>query len=568
MKSTTSTTSARPRQRLTAVASLLAVAVVMLAWGAASAAADVGVGSWSATEAMPLGWSGERRGSAVTLADGSVLAVADGVNGVEAENRPTELYDPASGTWTEGPELPEGQWTPWTLVALAEGGALLLGEAPCSGEPTECLPNTAVYRWSPGEPRWSPVAPMLEARVRPVAVRLSDGRVLIAGGFGDDCPPFEGRKETYSCQSLASAEIYDPASNEWSPTAPMPQARGGAAGALLSDGTVLVVGGDDAQDGIRYEPASGTWTAAGQSASSRTGSLLFALSGDRALAMGSEPEAGFFGVLSNREYDEARERKTAPTCNTGVSSEIFATASDAWTASLTAPAGSEDEGCPRLHGALLAGGQILLETGAASPNSFYVLDAERRCWSTTAAPVEQREEGTMVALPDGRALVFGGAGTTAEIYTPSSPTCAPPAPVRLPPGPPPPFAGATIVHGKHLTVTAAGSVRLPVQCPASAASNCIGAVRLALLTAASTRARSGSHTERRPFLGRASFTIAAGRMAWVTVRITDHRRMFRALVRRRRGATIVVTAAVHDGTGQVATTTASETLRTPRGRAR
>ncbi len=563
----------RWRQRLIGVASLLVAAAVVLAGGAVGAWAETGVGSWSATGAMPLGWAGEDGGSVVTLADGRVLAVAGGVHGVQVEPRATELYDPVSGTWTEGPELPvaEGLWMPWTLVALAEGGALLFGEAQCSGEEKpKCVPATSAYLLDSSGSHWSKAAPMRQARAEPVAVRLEDGRVLVAGGFSDECPFTSKEVDAYSCVPLSSAEVYDPTSNEWSPIAPMPQARAGAVGALLSDGTVLVVGGDEANDAIRYDPSSGIWTAAGQTASSRTGSLLFPLSGDRALALGGEVAADFFGSTGDIAYDRPQLREE-PTCSPAVSSELFAVPSD-WLVSSPEPAGGES--CTlRLHGAGLAGGQILIETGTAPPNSFYVLDAEQRCWSATAAPIEPREEGTVTAMPNGRALVFGGYGNGhwlgAEIYTPGSPTCAPPASVGplpgLPSSAPPPFSGATIARSKHLTVTEAGSVRVLVQCPASAAGRCVGQVQFSLLAATSTRrVKSGDHA-RHLFLGSAPFAAAAGRTAWVTVRVTDHKGALRALIRRWRRAAVVVTTTAHDNTGQAVTTSASETLRRPRG---
>jgi hypothetical protein len=366
---------------------------------------------------MSQGWAS---GSAVTLANGRVLAIAG-----DAAGTSTELYDPASGRWTEGPGLPPSAVN-WTLRALAHGGALLVGGAVCDSSELQnkCLPTTSTYRLSSSGSEWFSSGSMHDPRVLPAVVRLADGRVLVAGGFGDDCPnTFLHR---YSCKPIASAEIYDPVSGQWSITAPMPQARGGASATLLSDGTVLVVGGYSGHDAIRFDPASGKWTSAGQTASPRSGSLLFALPGDRALTLEGEPYAGFFGSLGTAA---AKARRRPPRCNP--SSETFAAASNTWMVSLTEPAGNTY--CP--NGALLAGGQVLLSgvlntsrAGNALTNP-YVLDATRRCWSKTAPPLIQRDYGTVAALPDGRALVFGGFDandqplSSAEIYTPVSSSC-------------------------------------------------------------------------------------------------------------------------------------------------
>ncbi len=551
-------------QRPTEAVTALVVAVLVLFGGAIGAWADAGVGSWGATGAMLEGWEGGSAGSAVTLADGSVLAVRGGEHGV------TELYDPSAGMWTHGPELPASGGR-WTVVALAEGGALLLGEAPCGRlehrrPEDECLPTTSTFRLSWSGSELTPAAPMHEARTSPIAVQLVGGRVLVAGGFGDECPEMGGNG--YSCQPLSSAEVYDPASNEWTPTASMPEARGGASAARLTDGAVLVLGGDDAEDAIRYDPGTGTWIAAGQTGTLRTGSLVLGLPGDRALAVGRQPEAGFFGSLGKAE----REKLLCLPLN----SEIFAGVSNTWSASPVEPAGSEN--CVYPLGALLAGGQVLLgaqtRAGSVSP---YVLDSEQRCWSTTAPPLEQRNEGTVVALSDGRALVFGGWATgesslsTAEIYTPGSPVCATSTPVEPPQiGPPskslesasPRFTGATIARISDLTVTASGAIRLLARCPASAAGRCVGHVQLALLMATYTRVRTKSHGHL--LLGKAFFSIPAGRTAAVTVHLTEHKRLLHSVIHRWGRAAIMLITSAHDDTGLAATTTASGTLRAQR----
>ena len=68
-------------------------------------------------------------------------------------------------------------------------------------------------------------------RASPTITLLNDDTVLVAGGFGDG---FE----------ITSAELYDPATQSWTMTAPMHEVRvDGTSATLLRDGTVLVVGG-------------------------------------------------------------------------------------------------------------------------------------------------------------------------------------------------------------------------------------------------------------------------------------------------------------------------------------
>ncbi len=539
---------------------MLVIAAAVFAVEPLGADADIGVGSWTPTGSMPQAWAG---GSAVALSDGRVLAVAG-----DTEGTSTDLYEPSTGTWSEGPHAPVSAANS-TLVALAGGVALLVGGASCGGPENvteySCLPTASAYRLSSTGSAWSPVAPMLEARANPTAVRLANGRMLVVGGFGRDCPP--SVLNGYSCQPLATAEIFDPVSGRWSMTAPMPQARGGASATLLSDGTVLVVGGYEGREATRYDPSTGNWTTAGETATSRTGSLLFTLPGDRALALeGDEPYAGFFGSLGTAAS------ALPPRCNP--SSEEFAAAFNAWIVSPTEPAGSSH--CP--NGALLAGGQILLtgvlnysQSGPALTSPF-LLDAQQRCWSTTAPPIVQRDHGAIIPLLNGRALVFGGSDanspgslpplSSAEIYAPGSPTCAaqhirPPEPSRRPTGSSR-FTGATIVHGRHLTLTAAGSIRILEHCPQSAARRCLGHVRLAL-PVPPAQAETKRHAIH--FLGEAPFVVPAGKTGAAIVRITKNERALVALLRREQRATIVVTTSAYEEAGQTAATTALAVLR-------
>ena len=76
------------------------------------------------------------------------------------------------------------------------------------------------------------------------ATSLSDGRVLVAGG----------NAEHPSAQAVGErAELYDPNTGAWTATAGMAAQRAGHVATLLRDGTVLVAGG--------YQPGSNDWLA-------------------------------------------------------------------------------------------------------------------------------------------------------------------------------------------------------------------------------------------------------------------------------------------------------------------
>ncbi len=502
------------------------------------------VGSWRSTGSLPSAWTSTS--SAVRLRGGDVLALP-GPTGDDQSITPV-LYDPLSGRWSELPALP-ALATSATPVALADGGALLVGGSACSGLLRRCVPVAFTARLNPSHSAWTSSTAMHEARANPAAVRLPDDRVLVAGGFGDNCPDaFAGG---YSCHPLTSAEVFDPASGVWSMTSPMPRQPGATSATLLSDGTVLVAGDGKA---LRYLPRVGRWTTAGAPASAGGGSHLFSLPGDRALAMGGAD--GFFGSLGGAAA------KPPPKCNP--TSELFEGANDAWTISLTEPAG--DTYCP--EGAVLTGGQVLLSSvlnysqSGATLTSPYMLDAKQRCWSKTAPPLEQRGGGTVVALRDGRGLVFGGydasapsslpSVASAEIFTPGPPRCTATTHGASQ------FSGVTTSRRHRLTLTAHGAVRLLEECPNTASVHCVGHVALTLLVPPAHA--SGKRRATRRFLGDAPFVIPAVKPTWVTVHVTRNGHVLRSLLRRQRHVRVEIGNGAYDGEYNVAQTTTSSTL--------
>ena len=98
---------------------------------------------------------------------------------------------------------------------------------------------------------WSTAAKQTERRSRHSMTLLPDGRVMVAGGFGEGA-------------NLASTEIYDPHSDTWSAASDMTQSRRFHTATLLADGRVLVAGGMGQGQAVlasaeTYDPISNTW---------------------------------------------------------------------------------------------------------------------------------------------------------------------------------------------------------------------------------------------------------------------------------------------------------------------
>lgn len=125
------------------------------------------------------------------------------------------------------------------------------------------------HRFSPGHcPREKPTVPhapptftavgnMITARANHTATLLPSGKVLIAGG-------------SYGMQSLANAELYDPALKTFTATGNLAKARTGHTATLLLDGRVLIAGGRDGSQPLisaeLYDPIAGTFTPTGSMA--------------------------------------------------------------------------------------------------------------------------------------------------------------------------------------------------------------------------------------------------------------------------------------------------------------
>jgi hypothetical protein len=105
--------------------------------------------------------------------------------------------------------------------------------------------------YDPATNTWSAAASMTVGGVRK-ATLLDTGKVLVAGGYG-------------TTGYVASAEIYDPSTDTWSAAPSMAQARQGHS-TTLTDGRVLFSGGLGNQSASSlveiYNPATNTWSAA------------------------------------------------------------------------------------------------------------------------------------------------------------------------------------------------------------------------------------------------------------------------------------------------------------------
>ncbi|MBM0107378.1 Ig-like domain-containing protein [Steroidobacter sp. S1-65] len=198
--------------------------------------------------------SGRFGAAAVLLGDGRVL-VAGGGDSVNSVSNSAEVYDPVTDTWSSAGTFSDARKFP-TMNLLSNGKVLIVGGQSNSG----VLASAALY--DPATNTWSAADSLATARAWHTATVLQDGRVLIVGGASGT---------SQSDSPIATAELYDPATDSWSAAASIPQARGSHTATRLLDGRVLVAGGRDITDPWAltslnveiYDPVSDTWTATG-----------------------------------------------------------------------------------------------------------------------------------------------------------------------------------------------------------------------------------------------------------------------------------------------------------------
>jgi N-acetylneuraminic acid mutarotase len=193
------------------------------------------------TELAPL--SAPRTNHTATFLDDGRIFVAGGrsQNPVYYNEFPvttTEMYSVAANSWSVAAPMTISR-EKHTATRLPSGKILVVGGS---------LITTTAEVYDPATNTWQVTSPMNQLRLGPTATLLPDGRVLVAGGVF--------RNDSGYLTSLASVEVYDPATNAWTLVAPMNMARYLHTATLLPNGTVLVISGSSPEV---YDPAANTW---------------------------------------------------------------------------------------------------------------------------------------------------------------------------------------------------------------------------------------------------------------------------------------------------------------------
>jgi hypothetical protein len=160
-----------------------------------------------------------------------------------------------------------------TATALPDGRVLVVGGFVEKGSVRGAEAYTA------GVGRFSALPPMVTTRHSHTATMLPGGKVLIAGGYGE------------GATTLASAELFDPATNTFASTGSLGSARADHVAVLLEDGAVLIAGGlgpDWAflSSAELYHPATGRFSPTGGMTVARESHTAVRLQDGRVLVAG------------------------------------------------------------------------------------------------------------------------------------------------------------------------------------------------------------------------------------------------------------------------------------------
>ena len=331
---------------------------------------------------VPTGDLNTARGShTATLVDDGTVLVTGGCNPPDCPLDSAELYAPATGTFTPTANMTTSRRL-HTATLLKNGMVLVAGGSPPLAPSLVSLPDTPEL-YNPQTRTFAATGTMTTSRISHTATLLNDGTVLVAGG----------NPRILELGPLASAELYNPATGTFSPTAVMTAKRAFHTATLLKNGMVLLTGGSlppgsngpgndsGALDSAElYAPATGVFTATGRMTGGRVSHTATLLNNGMVLIAG--------GCVSG--------------C-LAASAELYNPATGAFTATGNMTIARE------AHTAtLLNNGMVLITGGSASVATAELYDPATGTFSAAGAMATSRFGHTATLLNSGIALVVGG----------------------------------------------------------------------------------------------------------------------------------------------------------------
>ena len=274
-------------------------------------------------------------------------------------------------------------------VQLDDGRAFLIGGG--SGTLLGAKGVRTTHFWDQNRQRFVRGPDLIAERALHGAVKLKNGKVLVIGGVNQ-----QGA-------TLSSCEIFDPKTGRFSATGSMSARRAGHTAHLLPNGKVLVTGGTTSLQDVSkaifgtlrttelYDPATGRWSGGARMSRPRLGHMGVELKDGRILVSGGATFSFIFPSVTN-------------------TAELYTASSNRWGGTGSMPVGVAAHVLTRLDdGRVLQTGGARLSglTNITTTNVASIYSGGR--WTRLANLAQSRAVHGSIVLPDGRALLIGGA---------------------------------------------------------------------------------------------------------------------------------------------------------------
>jgi len=293
-----------------------------------------------------------------------------------------------------------------TATLLMNGKVLVAGGANRGSDKLCPGGITSAELYDPATGLFASTGVLTRARFAHTATLLQDGKVLVIGGFGD----------AFDCSDLGlpaekTAELYDPVTGFFKKTGSMGSPRGWHTATLLTDGRVLVTGGNSEAGSVAsataelYDPGTGAFTPTGSMTVARFQQTATLLKNGKVLIVG--------GASGDPPSPTATAELYDPATGTFAVTGSLMSARQEHTATLLADGK-----------VLIAGGEthVISSSDLQATATAEVYDAAVGSFSPAGLMIISRNAHTATLLPNGATLITGGGldSSTAELYDPTT----------------------------------------------------------------------------------------------------------------------------------------------------